>query len=362
MTVELKKQTLVGVFNKVAPVNPFFSSMFATPRSNLIDSETVHMDFQSNDRRVSIAVPGIRSTARVHEMTQFVNKELPFVVHNDSFVLDAYQMFGRNPGVDPFRKTDNMATAIRRVRAETRMLLDAIRRANELYCSQILQTGIVNAVDAAGNTMYTVDFNLKPSHKLTAPVAWNNAAADIVSDLDNANTVVLNDSFESCNQAIFGRLAYKYFLENDAIKERLNFRRANTINVVPQRPVGAGAKFRGQIDLGETIVDILTYDGRYKDPQTGTVTPYMNEKLVIMRNSAARMDGFMGEVPRLGNPEGQVLRYLPQRVPNFQAGLYTHMNAKLTDNLMALEVEVMVRNAFQPTDRDSFAIIDTQIP
>jgi hypothetical protein len=109
-------------------------------------------------------------------------------------------------------------------------------------------------------------------------------------------------------------------LANATFKGLFETRRADVGSIIPMEDRGNGAKYRGTVDIGHYPLEIWTYEGRYKHPQTGVQTQYMNpvEVLIMCRGADLRMT--WGNVPMILPPEQRVLPFVPPRISRTGAG------------------------------------------
>lgn len=77
---------------------------------------------------------------------------------------------------------------------------------------------------------------------------------------------------------IFGEEVVETILNTTAIKERINFRRADLINFKSPKLMSTGGVFHGVMTIGSYNVEIWTYPDGYNDPTTGVYTDFLGAK------------------------------------------------------------------------------------
>ena len=127
---------------------------------------------------------------------------------------------------------------------------------------------------------------------------------------------------------------------------------------MPQR-VGQGATFQGTINIGNYEFRMWTYNGKYKDPATGNIVPYVTAGKVIMLSEGGRLDATFGNIPRLRSPEQQAIPYLPERMSNSDARVDLITNAWFTDDGENLMVGCAARPLLIPTAIDTYGCLTT---
>jgi hypothetical protein len=265
------------------------------------------------------------------------------------------------PGQNPFESPDFQANATARAMKGFRKREALIRRAIELQAAQVIQTGKVDLIDSGGNTLYEIDYKPKTAHFPNASTAWDLGGATIADDLISLCNVVRNNGLSNPTTSIWGEVAWETALANTLFRTRFETRRLDQGTVSPMQPRGQGAQFRGTIDLGNFKLDVWTYGGRYKHPQTGAKTQYMDTKKVIVMAPDARLDATFGAIPSIVPPDQRVLPFLPSRASAGDRNLDLHFNAWVTPDGRQLMGSVGTRPLLIPTSIDRFGCINSLI-
>lgn len=338
----------------------FLTGMFQAPAENFHTSEEVEIDIMRSEEDISIAITDLSTGARLNSEDDYTNKSFKPPIHKEAGAIPAHKLIKREFGENPFQSPDFQANAIARgVRLVTKTG-DKIARAIEQQSSQVLQTGTVTLTDENGNSVYTIDYNPKATHFPTAGVAWDNASSTKLADIESLANVIRANGLEDPDMLIMGERAYELFISDDDVKSRLDNRRIEGNGIVPMDRMGNGGIYRGTVEIGNYKYDIWTYGGRYKDPQSGASTKFIEDDKVVVRASNGRLDATFGGIPTIDRDS---------RVP---AALFTRLRD--TDGVMDLQtkgwvtpdgetmwVQAGTRPLMIPTAIDTFGCLDINI-
>lgn len=343
----------------------FFTGMFQVRPENIYDTEEVEIDIQRAGEEVAVTVYDVSAGYRMNADDLYTNKAFKPPVYKEAWTVNAFSLLKRQPGDNPFQNRDFRAKLTRRIFSGMVKIDEKIRRAIELQASQVMQTGKITLTDLNGLPSFELDFKPKSSHFPTASVAWDAAGADPIGDLENLCNQIRNDSGYRPDQVIMGSAALNAFLSNTAVLERFDNRRIDlgTVSSVPNRGQDA-AQYRGTIDVGSYKLDLWTYGGFYRDPQTNAVKEYLDPANVVVRASMGRLDATFGAIPNIGEilgvgPRQSLLPELPPRMSSVADGLDFHVNAWLDERGEAMFAGLGARPLMIPTAIDSFGCLDT---
>jgi hypothetical protein len=349
---------LIDMYLEEASAPMFLSGFFRSPPENFHTTEEIEFDVQRDDENVAIVIHDLTVAPRDNESTLYTNKRLKPPIFDEQGHISAYNLMARQAGQNPFASPDYAANALREAYAIFRKLELKIRRAIELMASQVLQTGVLTLTDAAGVAQYTLNFQPKATHIKTVTTTWaaDGATGAPLTDLADLATVVRRDGKVEPKRLIFGDVAWPRFLANAAVQKALDVRRLEIGNVAPESR-GQGATFQGWCWIGHYRFELWTYDGFYKHPQTGVLTPYVHPDKVIMLGDG-RLDLTYGAIPILVAPDQRVMPFLPPRISGVGRGLDLTTNAWVTPNNKHVMVSAGTRPLTIPTAIDTFACLD----
>lgn len=336
----------------------FLSGFFQSPPRNFHDTEDVEIDILRDDEDVAIVIQDISAGSRSNESNLYTNKRWTPPIYDEDGTITAFKLNQRQAGVDPFQNPEFAANAFDEASRVFRKLERKIRRAIELMASQVLQTGILTLVDGAGTTLYSLDFKPKATHFPTAGADWGGGSETPLADLESLSNIIRQDGKKTPNKLIFGAGAFENFISDADVIARLDNRRFFVGEIRPQAR-GEGAKFQGQISIGHYQYEMWTYDGFFKDPQTGNPTTYVTDDLVIMMSDGGRLDLSFGSIPFVAPPDPRAASFMPPRISDGGAGLDLTTNAYVTPDNKHLKVSAGTRPLTIPTAIDTFGALNT---
>ena len=340
--------------------------MFAVTPYSFFNSEAVELDVIRSDQSIAITVQDVSAGYRMNAESIFKNDEIVPAPFKEAFTVNAFELLKRQPGQNPFEDPNLRLTLIQKVYRGVDAISRKIRRANELQAAQVLLEGKATFRDEKGQTLYTLNYNPLATHFPTAAVAWDQAGADILGDIESLADVVRTDGLVTPNRIVFGSKAFAAAMANEAFMKRFDIRNANFGSIQPPQMQGNGGTYHGQIVIGSYTYEVWTYDGAYKDPETGVLTPYMAANKVLVMSTQSRLDAAFGAVPNIGELLGsstreQLLPELPPRLSSSTEAFDIFLNAWMDERKENLFAGAASRPVFIPTALDSFGTLNTGI-
>lgn len=355
MTISKTTSVFLETYSDFAAA-PTFLTSFA--RSRTFRSEKVTIDIERDDDEVALVIKSLQDGGRDNTAMLYQNNEILPPIYKEKAPLTAYDLLdrraGQNPHTDPSYAANLALDAAKVIGKMERK----IRRAVELQASQVLQTGTVDLLDAEGLSAYQIDYSPKATHFPTVATAWSDPTSDCLLDLENLAQVVSDDGQGNPARVIFGKVAWQNFLRNPQVKDILDNRRIDLGRV--DRPQNrAGGVYMGDISVGPYSLELWTYTGKYKDPQTGTITRFVDDNNVIMLSDNSRMDCGYGALPYVARPEARALQFMPQR--RSAGGGDMTWNSWITPDNTSLYVSAGTRPIFIPTAIDTYGCLKTTV-
>lgn len=365
MSGSTTKRMISAYIQMAAPVM-FLSGLFRSPAENFHTTEEVEIDIIRSDEDVSIVVQDLSTGYRMNSEDLYTNKGFKPPIHKEALPINSFDLLKRMPGQNPFESPDFRANVILRMFNGMQKIERKIRRAIELQASQVLQTGVVTLTDINGNALYTLDFKPKASHFPTAGTSWASASgAQKLADIQSLANQIRGDGLANPDQLIMGETAFENFISDADVQKRFDIRRIDLGTIAPMEMMGNGGIYRGIVEIGNYRYDVWTYGGRYKNPQTGVSTPFIDPGKIIVRASSGRLDATFGAIPNIGALMGaqatRLLPELPSRVSNAAGGMDLFTNAWLSADGEQLFGGVGARPLMIPTAIDTFGCLDTQL-
>ncbi len=353
--------------------NPMFlSGFFRSPPRNFHTSEKVEIDILRDDEEVAIAIQDLSVGSRENESVKYINKAFAPPIFDESGTISSYNLVKRRAGANPYEDPDFAKNAMEEAFTIFRKLERKIRRAVELMCAQVLQTGKVTCRDKAGNALFTLDFGPRSTHFPTAGNNWGGGSATIIGDVSSLAEVVRGNGRKVPSKLIFGARAWQDFIQDATILKYLESRRADFGLLQPNQTAplgpgtgapavrGEGASYNGYIWLGQYRYELWTYSGSYLDPVTNTHKPYVDPDSVIVLADDSRLDLTFGAIPFVRKPDIEALSMLPPRLSSGDRGLDLTTNVWFTPDNRHLKVSAGTRPLPIPTAIDTFGCLKTR--
>ncbi len=354
---------LIEAYIQEADPTLFLTSLFRSPPENFYSSKSVELDIVRYEEDVSIAIQDLTTGHRFNTTDIYTNKEFVPPIHSEAIIIDSFELLNRMPGQDPFVQPEFRANVITLAMRGMRQADGKIRRSMELQASQVLQTGIVTLTDENGDTIFSIDYSPKATHFVTVGTAWNTGGATPLTDIDDIAEVIRGDGLSDPNQLIMGSKAYSNFIANSDVQQHFDNRRIDQGTISGFDATTGGSFFRGMVTIGNYQYDIFTYGGKFKDPQTGVKTDYLDPNKVIVRVGDGRLDATFGAIPNIGRELGTNiaarLPELPGRISNGQGRMDLFTNIWTTADGSQLLGSVSARPLMIPTAIDTFGTLTT---
>lgn len=355
---------MISAYNQIAAPVMFLAGFFQSPPQNFHNSEEVEIDITRSEEDVAIVIQDLSTGYRMNSNDIYTNKSFKPPIFKEANAVNSFDLIKRQPGENPFQNPNFRANLISRIFNGLVKVESKIRRAIELQASQVLQTGIVTLTDENGTALYTLDYKPKATHFPTSGIDWGSAGDDKLGDLESLAAVIRADGLVDCDTLVFGSRALKRFLADTTVQAQLDNRRINIGEIGRPQLRGAGGTYHGDISIGAYTYAIWSYTGRYKHPQSGVSTSYIDQDKVIMLSSiSTRLDATYGNIPHIGKLLGEsktnILPELPGRMINATGGMDLHTNAWLTTDGEQLFAGVGARPLMIPTAIDTYGCLDT---
>ena len=168
---------------------------------------------------------------------------------------------------------------------------------------------------------------------------WSDANADILADLF-IMARMLTTKGNNASEVLIGSDVADALISNTKIKELLDIRNYNLGEIAPVA-LPQGAARLGRLNIRGRILDLITYDGTYKDEETGEIKSFVPEKAVCVTAPGAGR-GLYGCVSQMEQEDGQWHSYMGKRIPRYWA------------DKDGRELTVSSRPLFIPKTKDAF--------
>lgn len=287
-------QALIDVYRERIRPTSFLRSFFPEV---YVPTKYVSIEVERMGENVAVDVQrgseGNRNT--YSKSTQKIFDPLYYKEFFDATELDIYDQV---LGASGSNNVPLFAEMVRQVADKLEGLQDKIERAKELQCAQVLfNDGVITLKDGT-----QIDYKRKAGSNVDAgggnyfadnvdPFAQFKAGCEFIRTEGRSGDAVFN--------AILGETALTNLLANTKFTARQNLFNMALDQV--QGPVrnATGAAFHGIITAGPYKLQLWSYPQFYKHPTTGTITQYVDPKLITIIPANPRFKMANAAVPQL---------------------------------------------------------------
>lgn len=279
---------------RISPLS-FLRSFF---REDIVPSLLISIEVQRTKEQVAVDV--IRgSDGNRNEFTRTTEKLFKPPYFREYFDATDLELYDRLYGATTIDDAI-FARLVNDIANKYGQLQDKIDRRIELYCAQVLQTGILQLKNGTN-----IDFKRKAA-SMFDPGAGNYFANNVDPFIlfQNGGNFLrkVGKSRGGTLDAIFGDTAWTDFLANTKFTARQNlFNMALDAVTTPQKDA-TGQVLMGYITAGPYRIRLWTYTEFYDDPDTGVSTSYVDPKNVIILPENPRFVCSYAAVPQLISP------------------------------------------------------------
>ena len=274
MAVSLEKKTMLRAFRQKKAPTMFLASWFKTSPQDIFKSLTCVIDVKRNNEMIAVDV--VRGTDGVHNKNnRFTTKEYAPPFYDEYFSYFADELNKRMPGNHEYENPDYIPQLIALMTDDQVISQEKILRAIEKMAADTLLTGKIVLINGD-----TIDFKQKTTHNFDAAIDWDEAStAKPWVELEKAATLNRKDGKTTSKIVVAGENAMVWLLDATKMQTRLNFRRADLVDIKPPGMNADGAVFHGMITAGAYNLQLWTYPQFYEIPTdaelglpSGTVT------------------------------------------------------------------------------------------
>lgn len=268
---------IIASFTDDAPVKSGLSAFF--PSETTIEKQ---LGIEVERNRQLIAVDVQRGTdANRNKFTTSAEKLFIPPMYMESWDFTETQRYDVTFGSRTNPSSSDALNMLREANRRVATMRRKIERAIELQRAQALQTGIVQLVNGDN-----IDYKRKAASQvaLGAGNRWNETTGKPLDDLAAGGEFLREEGLSSGGtiNAIFGRDAFKEFMNNEQVKARADFRRISRLEIgMPQMNNVSGLVFHGQIGTADYIINLWTYNEVYENT-AGTKVKYIDVKNCIL--------------------------------------------------------------------------------
>ncbi len=357
---DIFRKRFLSAYHERRDADMFLAGFFTVRPENISDTAKVVIDVVRENEEISPVVNEAEGPT-LNLATAWTTKEFEPPTISEAMPFDVREFLKRMPGVNEYDAADMSWSAQFFARAMDGLnrMEQKIRRNREWQASQILQTGKLDLVNAAGTVVYQIDFKPKATHTLAAGTAWDDAGAKPLSDIELMLDRIRADSLQDGDRVIMGDTAFNAFMGHASVQSQFENRRFE-LGVIAPRPTGVGGKYQGILNVGNYQIEIWTYNGRGLVPGAGSAIKMVTSANVIVMASGGRLDTVFGGVPMAVPVDPRFAGILPSRISIPQA-VDIAPNIWVTPDGKQTMLEVASKPLLIPTGIDTFGTIATGV-
>lgn len=223
-----------------------------------------------------------KSIRRDRQGIEKYKTEMPFF--KESMVVDEKM----RQQLNTLLQTNNEAlirTIVARIFDDEIRLIKAAYETVERVRMQLLTTGTITL--ASNGQSYTYDYGMPAGNKITVQTAWNNAAADPIKDIMDAQNAARRNGYK-LTRAMCNSNCLNALLNNTAIKNRMYVLAQGNITITVD-------EVRRYIEQATGIV-IYVNDNGYVNEQ-GTFTTYFADDIFVLMPEGPLGETHFGTTP-----------------------------------------------------------------
>lgn len=307
-------RVMIDLFDEreMISVSTGFLSFFGAPESGgrtvyADSSEVVDIDIiRGNEKtaalvqRGQLAAKNLDSKNASDQKYSSFSRVFPLGEEEDTITAD--QLNKRVAGEDPYAaqpKQDRLTVLASNNHSEH---IRRFVRLFELLAAQAIITGKMDAILGTANVDLQYDFRRNAENIFSPAIAWDQATATIMADIDEGCDVVRKNGKVTPDMAIVGGGTMEAMIDNDAFQAKADNRRFELIEVSTNTPVPdrfrrfveSGFIARGKLRTAKGYeLWLFTYIDGYTD-ENGDFVKYMPEDKMVIASSRARCDRYFG--------------------------------------------------------------------
>lgn len=340
--------TLIQAVDLVKSPATYLLDTFFSNKLPTANSSNVSIEYRKGKRRLApYIVEGSRgvNVSREGTFSDFYAPPMLGVCRTITPADIEKRLFGEQP---VFSKLTAADRANQIVLQDLNDLKSMITNKQNQMAGELLQTGKIEVEGYAddGRTVKITTIDFQTNNITNATTAWNNANADIYTDIETAVDKIAEDCGELPTIMVVGKNVAKYIMNNAALKEYLLIPNPSyaTIGTLAPKYISPQTKYIGTFP--SLNVEVYAYFETYYDEKTDAVKPFIDPDIAIVG------------IPGRGKQVTGAVTVLQNKVWNTYAAEYVpHYTADETSNISSLALY----SRFVPVPEviDSWQVIKT---
>ncbi len=252
---EYTTREMVDAIEINPPVRNFLTRTFF-PRERTHRTEKVEVDIKKG-KRIMAPFVSPRIGGKVITRQGFQTKEFSTPRIAPERVLTTDDIAKRGLGENIYSKKTPSEREDDMLADDYRDLDESIQRRTEWMCRQILFEGKLDVVDVEAGVDFQVDYGFENIFVMTSDKYWSLSSVDPMSILRAVRRKIIKDTGKAPDMMIFAADLIDVFTKNPFIKEAMNIRHMQNIEIRP-RIVDDALTYYGKI--AELGLEIYSYD------------------------------------------------------------------------------------------------------
>lgn len=330
-TVDTFSRYMAGMFDdkKLITIAKGFQAFFGRPETGAEtvfspDANVVDIDIIRGNKKIAALIPrgsvsrSLGSTQESLQTEKYSTFSRKYPLSEETGDINANQIINRVAGENPYAKRDRLSR-MRHFAAKIHM--ENIRRTGDMFevlAAQSILEGKQDTIIGTTNTDLQYDFRRNTDHNTSVPIAWDNASAVIMENIDDECDKIKTNGRVKPDFIGIGGEAMAALINDDVIQAQADNRRyelvfVSTNNPVPSkynRFVEAGWTPRGRLRTPKGYTLWMFTNQDYYENSSGTPVDFLPQDNAIIASTQARCDRYFGP------PEN--LPMVPSRVALYQ--------------------------------------------
>jgi len=354
-----RKVGWIPTYVQDAPVSGFWAGLFSYKPGGIFVGDKVVMDTVREGSNIAIAVKKGKGPNWNQNDILYTDEITP-ASFSEAMPINAMTLLDRVAGQNIYEGAyaDTAGQLDATIIRGAKTMMNKILRSAELMAAQVLQTGVIELKNAAGEVTFTVDFETKATHLPTVAISWSSASSTKIADLGALIRVVGVDGACTPQTVIMGATAMNQFLDDAAVQKRLDIKDMELGKIAPML-MGKGVSLMGNMIIDGTRVYIYSENNMYKDPETGLMAHYLDPTKVVVLDMNARRDIVSANTPTIVAQDPRLASFDLGRAASIKGNFDFQTRAYLAEGDAEVVQVVEANPIYYPAAVDSFGCLDT---
>ena len=317
-----KTKTMLAAVKQMEPVHSFLRDRYApTTDGDIFPTDEVLVEYKdgTNKKMAPVVINGVSGITVDRNGYETFRMEPPTVSVKRPLTVDDLRKKGFG---------ENLYSEMKPAQRQQMLLAQDLVEMDEMHTNReeyivsklLFENGYTldQYVDDYGKTgkPYVMKFYSEGANPATYTpgTKWNAAESDKMADL-HIMIKMLTTAGNAATDVLLGADAADALMDDAKIKELMDINRYDIGNIAPQL-MADGAALLGVLNVRGRHINLITYDGTYKDEKDGEIKPYIPAKSIcVTAPGAAR--GLYGCVTQMEQSIGEFESYMGRRVPRY---------------------------------------------